>query len=153
MNGGGPEGTPPKRPLHGGRRETLNLPLLSADMLAMNQRRELRIETEQSVWVTIFGEPDIQLPACIKNVSARGVGLELQGPVAIGAALKIELDDALLLGEVIYCRDDGVSSYVGVELEHSLCGLRDLAEALGACPDSTSSPQKTHAVVERRYEN
>jgi hypothetical protein len=24
---------------------------------------------------------------------------------------------------------------VGVELEHSLCGLRDLAAALGGCPD------------------
>ena len=55
-------------------------------MLAMNQRRELRIETEQAVWVTIFGEPDIHLPACIKNVSARGVGLELQGPVAVGVS-------------------------------------------------------------------
>ena len=119
----------------------------------MNQRRELRIEIDQSVRVTIFGEPDIQLPARIKNVSPRGVGLELQGPVAVGAALKIELDDALLLGEVIYCREDEASYYVGVELEHSLCGLRDLAEALGACPDSTSSPQQAHAVVERRYEN
>jgi hypothetical protein len=122
-------------------------------MLVMNQRRELRIETEQPVRVTIFGEPDIHLPACIKNVSARGVGLELYGPVAVGAPLKIELDDALLLGEVIYCRDDGASFYVGVELEHSLCGLRELAEALGGCGDSSSSPQKTHAVVERRYEN
>jgi hypothetical protein len=122
-------------------------------MLTMNQRRELRIETEQSVRVTIFGEPNIQLPACIKNVSARGVGLELQGPVAAGAALKIELDDTLLLGEVIYCREDAGSFYVGVELEHSLCGLKDLAEALGGCADSDSSPQKTHAVAERRYEN
>jgi hypothetical protein len=132
---------------------TLNLAFPSADMLVMNQRRELRIETEQPVRVTIFGEPDIYLHACIKNVSARGVGLELQGPVAVGAPLKIELDDALLLGEVIYCRDDGVSFYVGVELEHSLCGLRDLAEALGGFPDAASSPQKAHAVLERRYEN
>jgi PilZ domain len=131
----------------------LNLPIPSADMLTMNQRRELRIETEQSVWVTIFGEPDIHVRACIKNVSARGVGLQLQDPVAVGAALKITLDDALLLGEVIYCRDDEASFYVGVELEHSLCGLRDLAAALGSCADSTSSPQKTHAVVESRYEN
>ena len=131
----------------------LILPAQFADMVIMNQRRELRIETDQPVRVTIFGEPDIQLPAHIKNVSARGVGLELQGPVATGAALKIELDDALLLGEVIYCRADRASFYVGVELEHSLCGLRELAEALGTDSDLASSPQKAHAVVERRYEN
>src|ERR1039457_2232499 len=105
-------------------------------MLIMNQRREPRFEANQCVWVTLFGEPDIRLPARIKNVSVRGIGFELQGPVAIGTALKVELDDALLLGEVIYCRPDSdkdeASFYVGVELEQALCGLGDLAETLRA---------------------
>jgi hypothetical protein len=37
------------------------------------------------------------------------------------------LDDAILLGEVIYCRDQGGGYYVGIELEQALCGLADLA--------------------------
>src|SRR5665647_471090 len=82
----------------------LNLPAPTADMLIMNQRRDPRFEINQSVWITLFGEPDIRLPARIKNVSSRGIGLDLQGPVAIGTALKFEVDDCLLLGEVIYCR-------------------------------------------------
>jgi len=83
----------------------------------MNERRRPRFEANQSVWVTLFGEPDIRLPARIKNVSERGIGLELQGPVAIGTALKFEVDDSLILGEVIYCREDEGFFYVGVELE------------------------------------
>ena len=120
-------------------------------MLIMNQRRKPRFETEQSIWVTFFGEPDVRLAARIKNVSVRGIGLELQGPVAIGTALKIELDDSLVLGEVIYCREDETSFYVGVILEQALCGLGDLAKALRAFADTPSGPQQTDPVKERRH--
>lgn len=131
---------------------SLNFPSLPADMLIMNQRREPRFETDQSIWITLFGEPDIRLPARIKNVSPRGVGLALQGPVAIGVALKIELDDGFLLGEVIYCREDEDSYYVGVELEQALCGLKGLARALGAFSEAPSGPQQDDPVKERRQE-
>jgi hypothetical protein len=132
-------------------------------MLFMNQRREPRFKTEQSVWITLFGEPDIQLYARIKNVSVRGIGFELEGPVAIGTALKINLDDGLILGEVIYCRADEASYYVGVELEQALCGLAELAQALSAFSDLPSADlssgdtpsglQQTHPMKERRYQN
>ena len=119
----------------------------------MSQRREPRIEVDQSVWITLFGEPDIRLPAHIKNVSPRGLGLELQGPVAIGSPLKIEVEDSLFLGEVIYCRADAASFYVGVELEQALYGLTELARVLAAFSDSSSSPEQTDPVIERRYQN
>jgi len=122
-------------------------------MVIMNQRFEPRLETDQSVWITLFGEPDIRLPARVKNVSTRGIGLELEGPVAIGSPVKIELDDCLFLGEVIYCRQDEASFFVGVELEQALCGLSELARALGAFSDSCSSPEQTDPVIERRYQN
>ncbi|MCX6630043.1 MAG: PilZ domain-containing protein [Candidatus Solibacter sp.] len=117
----------------------------------MNERREPRFEINQSIWITLFGEPDIRLPARIKNVSKRGIGLELQGPVAVGTALKIELDDSLLLGEIIYCRADEGSCYVGVELEQALCGLGALAKALGTFSDVPSGPQQSDSVSERRH--
>jgi hypothetical protein len=119
----------------------------------MNQRRKPRFEADQSIWITLFGEPDIRLPARIKNVSERGIGLELQGPVAIGTALKFEVDDSLILGEVIYCRQDEGSFYVGVELEQALCGLGALAKALGAFSDSSSGSQQEDPVKERRREH
>ena len=119
----------------------------------MNQRRETRLEANQQVWITLFGEPDIRLPARIKNVSPRGVGLELQGPVAIGTALKVDLEDALLLGEVIYCREDETSFYVGVELEQALYGLAALAHITGESADSPlSAGQPAEPVKNRRYQ-
>ena len=133
--------------------QALNLPNRSADMLFMNQRRKPRFEADQSIWITLFGEPDIRLPARIKNVSERGIGLELQGPVAIGTALKFEVDDSLILGEVIYCREDEGSFYVGVELEQALCGLGALAKALGAFSDASSDAQQEDPVKERRREH
>ena len=125
-------------------------------MLGMSQRREPRFNADQSVWITLFGEPDLRLPARIKNVSARGIGLELQGPVAIGSALKLELDDSMVLGEVIYCREDETSFYVGVVLEQALCGLSELADALrafsdGVSCDTPSGLQQADPVKERRH--
>ena len=64
----------------------------------------------------------------------------------------MELEDALLLGEVIYCRKDEDSYYVGVELEHSLCGLGELSRMIEAFNRATapfeSSAEGTYAVVE-----
>ena len=113
----------------------------------MSQRREPRFTADQSVRITLFGEPDIRLPARIKNVSVRGIGLELPGPVAMGSALKLELDDSLILGEVIYCREDATSFYVGVELEQALSGLSELADALSAFSDAHSDA--THSGLQQ----
>jgi hypothetical protein len=134
----------------------------------MNERREPRFKAGQSVWITLFGEPDIQLYARIRNLSAHGIGLELLCPVATGAALKINLEDWLILGEVIFCRADKASYYVGVELEQALCGLAELAQSLSAFSDispsdvhsgdmpsgaTPSGPQQTHPMKQRRYQN
>jgi hypothetical protein len=119
----------------------------------MNQRRESRIEANQHARVTTLSEPQVQLPAVIKNVSVRGVGLELPCSIAAGTAVRIELRDTLLLGEVIFCRDDAGSFYAGVELEHALFGLVDLQRAMGASSDSFSGPEEAHSVIERRYQN
>ena len=133
--------------------ETLNLPLRTADKRSMNQRREPRFQIDQFLWITVFGEPDVRLPARIKNISPRGIGLELEGPVTAGSALKFELDDSLLLGEVIYCRDDGDSFYLGVQLEHMLCGLGDLAQAIEAFADPPSGLEQADAVEHRGHQN
>jgi hypothetical protein len=115
----------------------------------MNQRRETRFQANQSVAITVFGEPDITIPARVKNISGRGIGLELEGPVAPGAAVKIEMEDALLLGEVIYCRQDEASFYLGVELEHALTGLAELSRMVNAFGDpARSRPQQAHAMIE-----
>ena len=77
------------------------------------------------------------------------MGLEVEGPLAIGAPLKIVLDDSILLGEVIYCRRQESGYYVGIELEQALCGLADLAIALRSFNDE-SGPEQQKAVQHAR---
>jgi len=119
----------------------------------MNQRRDSRFQTDQPIQITVFGSPDIRMQARVKNVSGRGVGLEVEGPLVIGAALKIMLDDAILLGEVIYCRKQIDGYYVGIELEQALCGLADLAAAVRSFSDADSGAEQPHAVQHTREQH
>ena len=116
----------------------------------MNQRRDARFQIDQAIQITVFGLPDIQVRARVKNLSGRGVGLELEQPLVIGAALKIPLDDAILLGEVIYCRAQGGGYYVGRELEQALFGLADLAVGLRSFSAEYSGAEQPHAVQHAR---
>jgi len=76
----------------------------------------------------------------------------MEVPVPAGTALKVELDDALLLGEVIYCRPDESVFYVGVELEHALCGLGELSRMVNTYNDAfapvESRAQRGDSVIE-----
>jgi hypothetical protein len=50
----------------------------------------------------------------------------MEGPVPSGAALKIHIDDSILLGEVMYCRSIDRGYFVGVQLFEMLSGLREI---------------------------
>jgi hypothetical protein len=119
----------------------------------MQQRRDERIQADQTVEITVFGPPDIRLPARIINVSGRGIGLEIEGPIAIGSALKIVLEDAILLGEVIYCRSQNEGWYLGIELEQALRGLGELAASLSAFSEPRSGPERPHTLQHTRQQD
>lgn len=113
-------------------------------MLCMEQRRNTRLVLDQTVNLTILGDIEIPRTAKVKNISGRGLGVELAFPVGIGCALKIELNDAVLLGEAMYCRAENGAYYVGIELLQGLCGLGELSRAFGAFseePPSQRHPQ------------
>jgi hypothetical protein len=112
----------------------------------MNQRRQPRLAVNQSVAITLFGEPDFSLSGRIRNLSGKGIGLEFEEFVAAGTALRIELEDALLFGEVIFYRKDGDTYYAGVELEQALSGLGELSRILlafqeGMAPEGSGAEQ------------
>jgi hypothetical protein len=101
----------------------------------MKQRLEARIPSDRAVRVTLLGDIDTPLKARVKDMSGNGIGLELERAVPAGTPLKIELDDAVVLGEVVYCRQDGASFTVGVHLEQVLTGLAELRRAMEAFSD------------------
>lgn len=92
----------------------------------MEQRREPRFETDQPVYMTILGGQEMRQAARVKNLAHCGFGLETAGPVPVGAVLKIEIRDSILLGEVKHCRMNGNLCLVGVELE-MLCPVEEFA--------------------------
>jgi hypothetical protein len=89
----------------------------------------------------------------VRNASGRGIGLQVPAPVASGAAIKVNLDDAFFLGEAIYCREQNGSWEVGVELEQALCGLADLAAALEEFRGDPLGGKHTDAVQHAQREH
>ncbi|HWB85200.1 MAG TPA: PilZ domain-containing protein [Bryobacteraceae bacterium] len=110
-----------------------------ADNLVMEQRREPRFTVDQPVAVTLLGEREVRATATVKDASGRGLGLTLTHAVKLGTALKIEIEDAILLGEVVHCQPaEGGGYLIGVELHQALyttAELRELAkEFVGELP-------------------
>jgi hypothetical protein len=104
----------------------------------MEQRRNTRLVLDQSVSLTILGDIEIRVTAKVRDTSGRGLGLETSCPVGVGSALKIELNDAVLLGEAMYCRAENGAYYVGIELLHGLGGLGELSRAFRAFTEEPS---------------
>jgi hypothetical protein len=93
----------------------------------MEKRKEPRVPANQKAAITVLGEPEIHLSCRLVDVSAKGMRLALQQALEPGAALKIELDDTLLLGEVVYCRAAEEAFEAGVALEHAIFQTSELA--------------------------
>ena len=98
----------------------------------MDKRREPRFQTDQPVVVTVLTEPQTRVDARVTNASGRGLGLVTAAPVPPGAAIRIEIDDNIVLGEAIYCRCEREGHFIGVELDQVLVGLTELGRNLAA---------------------
>ena len=101
----------------------------------MGQRRDFRFETKQPVGLTILGrlsqDANIFLPACIVNLSGRGLSLTTESCVPVGSAVRIDINDNILLGEVCHSRQTGPSAFVcGVQLEQALTDVHDLSRLM-----------------------
>ena len=96
----------------------------------MEQRAEMRFAIDQPVAVVLLGGQEFRETAQVTNVSAAGLQLMLDRYVPVGSAIKIELGNALALGEVVYCRTEGSHSLVGIKLEQVLNGLAELNRTL-----------------------
>jgi PilZ domain len=112
----------------------------------MDQRREPRFEADGPVAVTVLGPHPVCQTARVKNASGRGLGLVVDNPITLGSALKIELDDSVILGEVAFCQGVGSSYLVGVDLDQMICGLAGLGRSL----QQFSEGERCHAVDDRK---
>jgi len=103
--------------------------------LLFDGRREPRFGIRLPAIVTVLSTnasptPPVPVSAQIRNASGHGLALEMSAPVSPGAALKIEMEDALLLGEAVYCRSEPGCYVVGLHLDQVLNGLAELSKRL-----------------------
>jgi hypothetical protein len=96
----------------------------------MDSRQEPRFETDQEVTVTLLGDVEIGFAGRIVNVSGKGMCLDIPQAVPAGGAIKLEVEDTLVLGEVIYCRPFAGRYQIGVALQEALYHTKALAALL-----------------------
>jgi hypothetical protein len=62
----------------------------------------------------------------LKNLSGRGLRLITGCPIQLGTAVRIDVNDSVLLGEVCYCSSTTEGLVCGVQLEQALNSVGDL---------------------------
>ena len=92
-----------------------------------DQRQAERLQLSHPALVTLVGTTRQLLHGMIRNVSEGGTQVRLDQPVSSSTLVKIEYDDNLLLGEVVYCQRDDSGWLAGIKIEHSLFELTALA--------------------------
>ncbi len=107
----------------------------------MDQRRELRVEADQAVRVSVLDENPVEMEGRVVNLSSKGLRLLLEGPVAPETPVKVVWENRLLLGEICYCECATQGYYVGISLAHALLDTTELANLsrrlLGELPEET----------------
>jgi hypothetical protein len=106
----------------------------------MEQRTEGRLALDQPVVMTLLDDRQQRVTARVKNVSASGVQLQVEQGIGAGTALRIDIENAMALGEVMYCQREGEYFLVGVRLEHVLSDLANLSRILMDFADRPAAP-------------
>jgi signal transduction histidine kinase len=93
----------------------------SAELVSIeNLRAERRFAVNQPVQVTLLGTPECRFSALVRNVSHKGLRLEVDGAiVASGSAAKVEWNDRVLVGSIRHRSERGGSTVLGLELYSS----------------------------------
>jgi hypothetical protein len=96
-------------------------------MLETVQER-FSIQPHQSVQVTLLAGPCPAVGGHVLSLIGIDMELLLDQPVATGTAVRVDTQNWMMLGAVLYCAGERARYKIRVRLEHALPGLRDLAD-------------------------
>lgn len=117
----------------------------------MDLRSQQRLEADDPVHVTVLGECETKILGHVTNYSSKGIGLTISARVSVGAAVKVEWSNTLLLGEVCYCRPVGDGFAIGLQLEHALYNTSELAKLAKRLLDELPQQETTEVKAGRRF--
>lgn len=92
----------------------------------MDLRTETRVPVQRPVKLTVLGDEPQEYQALLSNVSGRGLRVLVDAPVPLDSAVRVDLEDSIILGEVCYCEPFGGQWALGLEMEQALSDLRGL---------------------------
>lgn len=89
------------------------------------------------------------------NISGRGISLTTQCSVPVSSAIRLDVNDNVLLGEVCHSRQTGPAEFIcGIRLEQALSSVGDLSKLvsgiMGAATRSVSTPLEVEAPPKER---
>ena len=116
----------------------------------MERRREARIRTDKPVELTVLGSDEASGPAQAIEFSGHGLQLVLHRPIPVNAAVKVEGDDWMMLGEVCYCRQEGIHFVAGLKIDQTLENLEELAELNKNLVGSERKTERTEPSTEEK---
>lgn len=114
----------------------------------MERRREVRIRTDTPVELTVLGSGEASGPAQAVEFSGHGLQVVVHRPIPVNAAVKVEGDNWMMLGEVCYCRPEGIHFVAGLKIDQTLENLRELAELNENLLSTSPQTERTEASTE-----
>jgi hypothetical protein len=119
-------------------------PVPASDEQALERRHEARLSINVPVTVTVLGmNSEGIMKAHVLDVSGVGMKVCLPLPVAPGAAVQVETEDMLFLGEACYSEAIDGGYIVGLTLSHSLTALAELDRLNKALMEEESTASKS----------
>jgi hypothetical protein len=97
-----------------------------------DQRQVQRNQIRQSAIVSALGTATPVIHGEILNLGEGGTQIWLDQPLRYATLVRIDYNDNLLLGEVVYCQPEQAGWLVGIRVEHALLGVTTLTRAMGA---------------------
>ena len=113
----------------------------------MERRKEQRVSLSESVRVTILGEQPITADGELINLSGKGARIAVPAVIAPGTLLRVDMKDSILLGEVSHWRKHGGEIQIGVQIEHVLTNLQQLAKLRDSLLEESSPLERASTSV------
>jgi hypothetical protein len=105
----------------------------------MDRRHEIRVNVDQPVRITVLGKYRHEMQGKAVDLSGDGMRIVVPHRVAPGNPVRIDLDYAMLLGDICYCCPSGRSFTLGVQLDQALSGLAELSRLKDALLEGETS--------------
>jgi hypothetical protein len=93
---------------------------------------EIRFQPNQPVRLSVLSGLPQALTARIINLNGRSADLQVEQQISAGSAIRIDLDDSMLLAEIIECSSEQGQFRIHISITEAIPSMSDLARLVSA---------------------